>query len=426
MFKIIMKIRNLVFYFLELIIFLFLLSLVAFFEFFKKRNSKTWLFYGRNGEFFDNSKYLALWISKNVKDPPRVKFVHNMNNPPIVPNIKFVKRGSWSEIFYLMRAGNIIIDDVDQLIRGRRIFLCGNARLIQLWHGVFLKRRIELISHGDRLKKLSPVKRYLLELQVKLTRRFPVYEIFTSTSEYYTREVFGDAFNAKIFLNCGYPRNDYLISPEKFSEDHVIQDGDKSFFCLIKELKQKKDKKIILYAPTFRGKNGKVEKIKGVSTEDFYNHAERANCVWLIKPHPWDSSWGIPRVKKNNLFILSKSTDIYPILHLVDILVSDYSSICYDFLLFDRPMIFFPYDRKDYVDRDENIMFNYDDRTPGEKVYKKEQLFFFIDQYLSNEDDVWQQERKRILGIAFDNVESTACETIYKKIKNISESYAKD
>ncbi len=50
-----------------------------------------------------------------------------------------------------------------------------------------------------------------------------------------------------------------------------------------------------------------------------------------------------------NIVLMNPKSDAYPLLSLCDALLTDYSSIYFDFLLLDRPMIFYPYDFEDYV-----------------------------------------------------------------------------
>ena len=74
--------------------------------------------------------------------------------------------------------------------------------------------------------------------------------------------------------------------------------------------------------------------------------------------------------------------DMYPIFSKVDLLITDYSSIFFDFLITDKPILFYPYDKDDYLTRDRAMYDEYDTVTPGHKVYdfksfyEKLELFF--------------------------------------------------
>lgn len=385
---------------------------------FIRRKSNVWLFFGRGGQFFDNTKYLSLWIASNVKEPPQLIYIHNMDTPPNIPNIHFIRRGTFAERIALLRAGVIIVDEVEQIILRRLILFMSKATLVQLWHGAFLKKRMELISYHDRLNKMSPLRRMLLKLQTWAEKRFPRYDFFISTSDYYTEQVFKQAFEAKYFLSCGYPRNDLLIEPKIFKQSSILTD---SYSCeLFQQLRIQRSAgmKVVLYAPTWRRQDGVFKESMGVTQDMLAQHAEISGCLWLVKPHPWDTSWQKQSTSKNVIF-LNGSLDVYPFFQLIDVLVTDYSSISYDFLLVDRPIIFFPYDRHEYIDKNDNLMFDYDDRTPGVKVYNAEELFSEVDSCFRWEDNKWREKREEIRSLVFDNSAATSSQIIYNSVQHL-------
>jgi CDP-glycerol glycerophosphotransferase len=66
---------------------------------------------------------------------------------------------------------------------------------------------------------------------------------------------------------------------------------------------------------------------------------------------------------------------MYPIFSKVDLLITDYSSIFFDFLLTDKPVLFYPYDQDDYLTKDRSMYDEYNTVTPGHKAYNFESLF---------------------------------------------------
>jgi len=79
--------------------------------------------------------------------------------------------------------------------------------------------------------------------------------------------------------------------------------------------------------------------------------------------------------------------DVYPVLPLCDCLISDYSSIYFDYLFVDRPIIFFPYDYDQYTADDRRLLFNYDEMTPGKKCYNQTELENAMCDVLAGRDD---------------------------------------
>jgi CDP-glycerol glycerophosphotransferase (TagB/SpsB family) len=88
--------------------------------------------------------------------------------------------------------------------------------------------------------------------------------------------------------------------------------------------------------------------------------------------------------------------DIYPLLPHIDCMITDYSSIFFDFLLLDRPLLFFPYDYNKFIENKGRITFNYFDQIPGPKIYSGSAFQEYI-KLLSNGRDPHASEREELL-----------------------------
>src|SRR5208283_2067110 len=93
--------------------------------------------------------------------------------------------------------------------------------------------------------------------------------------------------------------------------------------------------------------------------------------------------------------------DIYEVLHLCDILITDYSSIFFDFLKFNKPIIFYPYDFLEYQKLDRCFYFDYKQFVPGPIVYSFDEMLKLISRILSNGLDGYQGKRKKLEEISF-------------------------
>jgi len=90
---------------------------------------------------------------------------------------------------------------------------------------------------------------------------------------------------------------------------------------------------------------------------------------------------------------LNNESDIYPLFTKVDLLITDYSSIFFDFLLTDKPVLFYPYDKDDYLTKDRSMYDEYNSVTPGHKAYNFKDLYgklelFFKDPNTLKESDL--------------------------------------
>ena len=121
-------------------------------------------------------------------------------------------------------------------------------------------------------------------------------------------------------------------------------------------------------------------------------------------------------IKGERVYFVKKNTDPYPILGLTDILITDYSSVFIDYLLLDRYIIFFPYDLDRYIKSERELYYNYEDITPGIKVYEYEELEKVLKAYLEGQD-MYKLQRKKALNYFFDEV-GVSSPLTYKKIKD--------
>lgn len=168
----------------------------------------------------------------------------------------------------------------------------------------------------------------------------------------------------------GLPRTDVF-----FNRDFV--GGGKERLCRFYDEKQRGngtfdkplkdligDRKIILYAPTFRGVN--IAKARSDCALDFERLREKlgSRYVLLYKLHPYvKNGYDVPESCRNFAFDVSGSP-ADDALCAADLLVSDYSCIIYDYALLGRPMVFYPYDLEDYT-KERAFCYPYRTLVPG-------------------------------------------------------------
>src|SRR5690606_25250127 len=111
--------------------------------------------------------------------------------------------------------------------------------------------------------------------------------------------------------------------------------------------------------------------------------------------------------------------DVAPLLKRADLLVTDYSSIFFDFLLLDRPIVFFPYDLERYFSRDRQFLFPYDEFTPGARVKTEEALFKTIVQELDSPDPAHQEARLALRDKSFQFIDAQASSRLWNEIQGL-------
>lgn len=208
------------------------------------------------------------------------------------------------------------------------------------------------------------------------------------------------------FAVLGYPRNDYL-----FSDTSDVQKKFNEKFGL------EKYSKVILWMPTFRKNKNKSEyEIKIVSqtglpilTEekafvDFNSFLSKHNLMFILKVHPAQEELPIFKSRYSNILILSNRDLVemrvqpYQFVPLSDALVTDYSSVCIDYMLLDRPMIFTLDDYDDYASSRGFYPPNAIDYMPGYHVYNIKEMEDAILEIVDGKD-THKSDRDKLMPI---------------------------
>ena len=187
----------------------------------------------------------------------------------------------------------------------------------------------------------------------------------------YSSEIFKRAFAFDgEMLEIGYPRNDILVNENNESKINEIKD----------KLGIDKDKKIILYAPTWRDNEYYKSGVYKFATEmdfDAMQNALSDEYILIVKFHYLvkdKMDW-----KKYDDFIIecNEMWDIQELYLISDILITDYSSVMFDYALLNRPMLFFTYDLEFYKDNLRDFYFDIN-TVPGPLLETTEELVNFI------------------------------------------------
>jgi len=359
-----------------------------------------YLFIGRNGgEFTGNVKYLFLHFVKNM---PHIKSVFLTEHREVYTQLKMA---GLPVILYpereeaLAACGTVVVDSIS--FRWRMFYpLIKGAREVQLWHGVGNKKI------GFLLKGVS----CLEGRDENLIEHHSNYDIIVSTSPFYTEEVFKKSMHAKQFVSLGYPRTDVFFKP---LDKNTLIGCDTAVYAKIKKAKTKGP--VILYTPTFRdnGVNPITQDV--LSLETLVKLLDQFNAHLVIKTHTrtpikFDS---LP----DNVTICDANSDIYPLMPLADMMITDYSSIYTEFLLLDRPVIFFWSDFDKYMEKDRGFQFPFEEMCPGPKCRTAQELYVTLAETLQGKDK-WRTARRIMRDKAFLHTEGGACERITDLLVN--------
>lgn len=377
-----------------------------FISFFVRKNSNIWAFGSMFGtRYADNSKYFFEYI---CKCRPEIRAIWFSANPEVVLSLR--SKGYEAYRFYApkgillalrARVGFISHSSV----RDIRPFVFTPATvLVNLWHGIPLKR----IALDDNVSEVRNKRfcRYLQWLSQLLCPGFRRQaDIFTAASAEDQRN-FATAFNFPIehIKITGYPRNDVLFN--QGADQHRI-------------LAQKKG----IYVPTFRGKeNSSFDFFDqfGFDVKEVDSFLATNNTQLYLKLHhfnfPTQPIQDLINAAENIFFYAQD--DIYEELASFDFLITDFSSIYFDFMLTQKPIIFAPFDMAGFEGSVRQLYYDYDEVTPGPKAYNWPELLDCIAQVLHHPEEYSEciiNTRSRFHSYADDR----SCERVYQEVMSL-------
>ncbi|KMS82118.1 MULTISPECIES: bifunctional glycosyltransferase/CDP-glycerol:glycerophosphate glycerophosphotransferase [Streptomyces] len=291
---------------------------------------------------------------------------------------ELVARGSELKHLWAVRDGQVLLPEGVEPVRmwGREWFealassryIVTNGHLpfwierrpgqvvVQTWHGTMLKK----IGHD--IDTLHFDRRY----QEKLALEAKQWSLVVSSNRFSTpilKRAF--SYDGEI-LEAGYPRNDYLYSPDKDAIAERVK----------KQLGLPKGKKVVLYAPTWRDdqahSQGQFRFDLRIDIED----AQRRlgdDHVLLIRRHSNVVDL-VPGAGNGFVWDVSEYPDIAELYLAADIMITDYSSVMFDYAHLKRPMLFFTYDLEHYRDTLRGFYFDFEQDSPGPLVFTSKEL----------------------------------------------------
>jgi CDP-glycerol glycerophosphotransferase (TagB/SpsB family) len=352
------------------------------------RSKRIWAFGSWYGtRFADNPKYFFLHCASKEKND--VQAVWLSMNATVVRRIRALgfpayHRLSPSGLWYALRAGVYIFDcrvmDVSSVASS-------GALKVNLWHGVPLKMiERDIVQSNNALAQAnhgSPLVRAANKvLRPQLSERYD-YILGTSRA---TCERFAGAFGVATsqVINGGYPRTDVLLSRDDDSRFRMPEEERVIEQC---RAYAREGTRVLLYMPTFRDWRNDADRVIPIDWRSLDQLLQAHNGALFCKLHPNDQA-RLPDLEGlSRVHLIPSSVDPYPILRHTDALISDYSSIFFDYLLLDRPLVFYPYDLDDYRTYSRALYDDYDTVTPGAKAYDAAGLQRVLASMLSSYDE---------------------------------------
>lgn len=387
-------------------------------QFYKKYkvDNKTILFEafgGRNYTCSPKALYEKMITMPEFKDYQMIWAFINPEKHEVAPfaNLKIIKSKSEEYYKYCSIAKYWIVNS----IMPEEIDKKPNQVYVQCWHGTPLKKlRCDIEVNGASLNTVEEIKK---RNDIDASR----FDYFISPSKYCT-EKFTSAFNLKnlgkedIIIEKGYPRNDFLFN--KTAKD-------------IQKIKNKlgipNDKKVIFYMPTFRDN----QHTSGVGYTynlaiDFDHLREKIGqeYVILFSPHYFIANSINLDKYKGFVFNVAHYDEINELYLVADIIMTDYSSVFFDYANLKRPIIYYMYDIDDYKNNLRDFYISLDE-LPGPIAKTQdevEEIICHIDKYTKKYSSKYQKFNKKFNYLDDGHASERVIEVIFKDILSKGEN----
>ena len=355
----------------------------------------TWIFSSvGNCNFNYNSKYLFLYVQKNL---PQIRPRFVMND---AAKRSQLEKEYGTEYFL----DGTTKDGLKQILKAGVWFTSaglpayewsGDARriVVNLWHGIPLKKIALLEEHASSFQKLYFRRIFSKKYSYVLTTSTHLVPVMAKSL----------GVEEKIVKVWGQPRNDVIMKGRQKEElfDFLNIQG--------------QDTKLVLYAPTYRDHGTTIlfpfEDYQKQELEEFLQEKKIHICIRMHLEETIEKE----KYLSKNLHFVNEDVidDIAQWMGCFDLLITDYSSIYLDYLLLDKPMIFLPYDKEEYL-KDRGMNYSYDEVTPGAKPETQKQLLINIEDSLFGEDRYRTQRRE--CNAYFNQVTGPCCAYICQQI----------
>ena len=280
---------------------------------------------------------------------------------------------------------------------------------LQLWHGALIKKNGVMLGTADKNMFGS-----------RNTWRKADY--IMSYSQTYT--TFMNACmvtDPNKFIVTGAPRNDFLYSADGKSKMSKIFGN------------EIKDYNIIFFMPTFSENKASMEEgnklfnFDEFSLKNFDQFLEKNKCKLVFKPHPHEEKIVLKHFLDNNLnnFLILRNSDLfenhfdlYELINASKILITDHSSVFYDFLLLDRPIVFTPVDDDSYHESRGFLVESFKSWAPGPMAFNQDELQFEISKCISDKD-YYSEKRAWIRNLNHRYKDGQSSERLWRFIDNV-------
>ena len=326
-------------------------------------------FFGR--QYSDSPRSIYEYMAQHNDKNYRFIWTINDKKTEIPYGATKVKRYSLRYVYYLARCKYFVFN-----VRQPQMFKKRDEMVfLETWHGTPLKR---LAFDQEEVLAASPLYKEQFYHQVKH------WDYLIAPNEFCSKVFRGCFMFENTMLETGYPRNDVLHTKDR--EEHARE--------LRKTLGIPTDKKTILYAPTWRDDEYYDKgQYKFQLKLDLHQMREQLgeDYVVLLRTHYYIADAIDLTDLEGFAMNFCKHSDIAELYLVSDILITDYSSVFFDYAGLRRPILFYTYDLEKYRDMLRGFYISIEEDVPGPLAFTTEEVI----SYIKNIDAVMEQYKER-------------------------------
>lgn len=349
---------------------------------------------GLGKQYADSPRYIYEELLRQGDSRQKI-WVYSGTHRFADPNTRAVKRFSLEYFWYLARAKYWINNQSFPHYLHRR----KHGVFLQTWHG-------------------TPLKQMALDITEVHGRDDGYLERVTTATKQWTHLISPSEYTSKIMrsayafggeaVELGYPRNDILIGTEASQRETEVRES----------LGLPEGCKTVLYAPTFRDDSGtgrgKFTFELPMSLEAFDSRFGQ-DTVLMLRMHVLISNAvKIPEELSNRIIDVSSYPDIQELYLASDVVITDYSSVFFDYSLLRRPIIFYAYDLENYRDNLRGFYLDYASALPGPIVETEEQLWNCLERALAGEE-IGGTDREEFIARFAPNDDGSAARRVVER-----------
>lgn len=319
-------------------------------------------------QYSDNSKYIFEYICQNKKEINSVWITKNEDIKKELDNCgyKCLRYDSIKAILTLLRAEVVFMTQSYEDLSS--IFFIGASYQVQLWHGVAFKK----IGFDRDNKNISLIKM----INKSLYKFWSTASLYIAPSnEYKSKLISAFEVEPTLVLEVGQPRNVILSQNNKGNVKKIKEKFEKLYNV------QLNNRKVITYMPTFRDSGDKVFSFTDLNIEqsNFLDEILKESII-IEKSHFVSNK----SESKDKNIITINNCDTQELLLITDLLITDYSSCFFDFLILDKPIIHYIYDYDFYKNEDRGLYYDINEIKCGDIAYNFEELLVCINDNINS------------------------------------------